>query len=116
MFCSFASFGVRQVSSLRLRPLRMHQLSHRGACLELDLGRCEPLPVCGSNVQHQEEMDGAKFAKLCRDTKLLSRAFTPTDVDLFFAKARAAPGAGGCCAPDRAACTTQPCPSYTHAC
>lgn len=35
-------------------------------------------------------MEGAKFAKLCRDTKLLSRAFTPTDVDLFFAKARAA--------------------------
>lgn len=40
------------------------------------------------HAQHVEEMDGGKFAKLCRDTKLLSRAFTPTDVDLFFAKAR----------------------------
>ena len=42
------------------------------------------------HAQHVEEMDGAKFAKLCRDTKLLSRSFTPTDVDLFFAKVRIA--------------------------
>ena len=40
------------------------------------------------HAQRLEEMDGAKFAKLCRDTKLLSRGFTPTDVDLFFAKVR----------------------------
>ena len=33
-------------------------------------------------------MDGAKFSKLCRDCKLLSRAFTTIDVDLIFAKAK----------------------------
>lgn len=32
-------------------------------------------------------MDGAKFAKLCRESKLLSRAVTASDADLFFAKA-----------------------------
>ena len=31
-------------------------------------------------------MDGAKFAKLCRDSKLLSRTVTASDADLFFAK------------------------------
>lgn len=31
-------------------------------------------------------MEGAKFAKLCRDSKLLSKSFSATDVDLFFAK------------------------------
>ena len=39
-------------------------------------------------LQHTEEMDGAKFAKLCRDSKLLSRNVTASDADLFFAKAR----------------------------
>jgi len=33
-------------------------------------------------------MDGAKFAKLCRDSKLLSKTVTASDADLFFAKAR----------------------------
>ncbi len=37
-------------------------------------------------LQHTEEMDGAKFAKLCRDSKLLSSAVTASDADLFFAK------------------------------
>ena len=37
-------------------------------------------------LQHTEEMDGAKFAKLCRDSKLLSRTVTASDADLFFAK------------------------------
>jgi hypothetical protein len=31
-------------------------------------------------------MEGSKFAKLCRDSQLLSKSFTATDVDLFFAK------------------------------
>lgn len=39
-------------------------------------------------MQHTEEMDGAKFAKLCRDSKLLSRNVIASDADLFFAKAR----------------------------
>jgi len=33
------------------------------------------------------EMDGKTFAKLCRDTSLLDKKFTATDVDLIFAKA-----------------------------
>jgi hypothetical protein len=39
-------------------------------------------------AQHVEEMDSAKFVKLCRDSKLLSKALTTTDIDLFFTKAR----------------------------
>ncbi|BDA41253.1 probable tubulin polymerization-promoting protein family member 3 at C-terminar half [Coccomyxa sp. Obi] len=38
--------------------------------------------------QHVEEMEGSKFAKLCRDSKLLSKAFTASDVDLYFAKVK----------------------------
>ena len=34
-------------------------------------------------------MDGAKFAKMCRDCKLLDKTkLTPTDVDIIFAKAK----------------------------
>jgi hypothetical protein len=36
-----------------------------------------------------EEMDGAKFAKFCRDTKIVDMKFTNTDVDLTYAKAKA---------------------------
>ena len=52
-------------------------------------------------LQHTEEMDGAKFAKLCRDSKLLSAAMTASDADLFFAKAGAQP---------YQQCDLQPCP------
>lgn len=38
-------------------------------------------------LQHVEEMEGSKFAKLCRDSKLLSKTFTANDIDLYFAKA-----------------------------
>ena len=33
-------------------------------------------------------MDGAKFAKMCRDTKLLDKKLTATDVDIIFTKAK----------------------------
>lgn len=33
-------------------------------------------------------MDGRQFAKLCKDTKLLGKGFSPTDVDLIFAKVK----------------------------
>lgn len=36
------------------------------------------------------EMDGARFAKLAKDCKLLDKKFTATDVDLTFSKARSA--------------------------
>jgi p25-alpha len=32
------------------------------------------------------EMDGARFAKLCKDCKLVDKKFTATDVDLTFSK------------------------------
>jgi hypothetical protein len=41
-------------------------------------------------MQPVEEMDGAHFQKLCRDCDLLGRHLTTTDVDLIFAKVRAA--------------------------
>ena len=43
----------------------------------------------GLVLQNLDEMDGAKFSKLCRDCKLLNRSFTTTDVDLIFAKTKA---------------------------
>ena len=33
-------------------------------------------------------MDGAKFAKMCRDCKLLDKKLTATDVDIIFTKAK----------------------------
>ena len=33
-------------------------------------------------------MDGAKFAKMCRDCKLLDKKLTATDVDIIFAKSK----------------------------
>jgi len=35
------------------------------------------------------EMDNAKFAKLCRDSKILDKKLTATDVDLIFSKVKA---------------------------
>ena len=32
------------------------------------------------------DMDGAKFFKLCKDTRLVNKSFTTIDVDLIFAK------------------------------
>ena len=34
-------------------------------------------------------MDGAKFSKLGKDSKLVGRGLSPTDVDLIFMKAKA---------------------------
>ena len=33
-------------------------------------------------------MDGAKFAKLCRDMKLLDKKLTATDVDIIFTRSK----------------------------
>lgn len=38
---------------------------------------------CGST---KSDLDGRAFAKLCKDCKLLDRAFTATDADLLFSK------------------------------
>ncbi len=34
------------------------------------------------------DMDGAKFFKLCKDTRLVNKTFTVIDVDIIFAKVR----------------------------
>lgn len=34
-------------------------------------------------------MDNAKFAKMCRDLKILDKNLTPTDVDIIFSKVKA---------------------------
>ena len=39
---------------------------------------------CGT----EKTLDGKSFAKLCKDTKLLDKKFTATDVDLLFAKVK----------------------------
>ena len=35
-----------------------------------------------------KEMDGKSFAKFCKDTKMISKKLTTTDVDLIFAKVK----------------------------
>jgi len=35
-----------------------------------------------------DDLDGAKFSKLCRDAKLLSKQFNAIDVDIVFAKVK----------------------------
>ncbi len=35
-----------------------------------------------------EDLDGAKFSKLCRDAKLIGRHFGTIDVDIVFAKVK----------------------------
>lgn len=37
------------------------------------------------------DMDGAKFFKLCKDTRLVTKAFTVIDVDIIFAKVSGGP-------------------------
>ena len=44
--------------------------------------------VFNSFTGNKDEMDGRQFAKLCKDTKLLGKGFSPTDVDLIFAKVK----------------------------
>ena len=42
----------------------------------------------GGKSQESSVMDGAKFAKLCKDMKLLYKKLTPTDVDIIFTKSK----------------------------
>jgi len=42
----------------------------------------------GAGKEAVAEMDNAKFAKLCRDTKLIDKKFTGTDADLVFTKSK----------------------------
>lgn len=42
----------------------------------------------GSGKDGAAMMDGAKFAKFCRDMKLLDKKFTQTDVDIIFSKCK----------------------------
>lgn len=43
---------------------------------------------CSFGAKGSALMDGAKFAKLCKDTKLLDKKLTATDVDIIFAKSK----------------------------
>jgi len=38
--------------------------------------------------QGQTEIDGKTFAKMCKDTKVINKKCTNTDIDLIFAKAK----------------------------
>eukprot|EP01006_Ploeotia_vitrea_P001485 TRINITY_DN104937_c0_g1_i1.p1 TRINITY_DN104937_c0_g1~~TRINITY_DN104937_c0_g1_i1.p1 ORF type:complete len:153 (-),score=14.68 TRINITY_DN104937_c0_g1_i1:133-591(-) len=42
----------------------------------------------GGGANAVAEMDNAKFAKFCRDTKTLDKKFTSTDADLLFTKVK----------------------------
>lgn len=50
------------------------------------------------------DMDGSKFVKLLRDSRLMSRGFTSTDADLLFSRVRRPP-------PSQA---PRPCPRCLH--
>lgn len=41
-------------------------------------------------LQRSVEMEGKNFIKLCKDTKLMSKSLTSTDIDLIFTKVRTA--------------------------
>lgn len=45
-----------------------------------------------------EDLDGAKFSKLCRDAKLLGKRFGAIDVDIVFAKVKVTFLPGSCVA------------------
>lgn len=49
---------------------------------EIDWGHCERTFVAFAG----QDMDGKEFIKFCKDVKLVNKNFTPTDVDLIFAK------------------------------
>lgn len=42
-------------------------------------------------LQRSVEMEGKNFIKLCKDTKLMGKALTSTDIDLIFTKVRVGP-------------------------
>jgi hypothetical protein len=44
--------------------------------------------VFNSYCRGEDTMEGKQFAKICKDTKLLDKALTTTDVDLIFAKVK----------------------------
>ncbi|EIE25016.1 p25-alpha-domain-containing protein [Coccomyxa subellipsoidea C-169] len=67
---------------------RLELRSSLGPSAERDLQKVFCSFASFGGRQHVEDMEGSKFAKLCRDSKLLSRAFTASDVDLFFAKVK----------------------------
>ena len=107
-----SALGPQAESKLRSHPAHtcgkvecFYQLGLRNACLgcfrvsqgDRLMGDCSPAEdlkkifysFASFGVrQHVDEMDGAKFSKLCRDCKLLSRNFTTIDVDLIFAKTK----------------------------
>ena len=43
----------------------------------------------GQGKDSSPMMDNAKFSKLCRDTKILDKKLTTTDVDIIFSKVKA---------------------------
>ncbi|KAK9908613.1 hypothetical protein WJX75_000439 [Coccomyxa subellipsoidea] len=67
---------------------RLELRSTLGPSAERDLQKVFCSFASFGGRQHVDEMEGSKFAKLCRDSKLLSRAFTASDVDLYFAKVK----------------------------
>ncbi|CAL8462026.1 g1557 [Coccomyxa elongata] len=67
---------------------RLELRSSLGPSSERDLQKVFCSFASFGGRQHVDEMEGSKFAKLCRDSKLLSKAFTASDVDLYFAKVK----------------------------
>jgi hypothetical protein len=45
-----------------------------------------PPPLVVAHAQRSVDMDGKSFIKLCKDTKLVGKGLTSTDIDLIFAK------------------------------
>lgn len=57
--------------------------------------------MCLCILQRCVEMEGKNFLKLCKDTKLMGKALTSTDIDLIFTKVgcslSSSASSAGCC-------------------
>lgn len=74
--------------SVAVSRARLELRAQLGLPAEKDLRRVFVSFASFGARQALEDMDGAKFSKLCRDCRLLDRRFTPIDVDIVFAKAK----------------------------
>jgi hypothetical protein len=65
------------------RPCCAHARGARATC-----GARACAPRAPPHAQRSVEMEGKNFIKLCKDTKLMGKALSSTDIDLIFTKVR----------------------------
>ena len=72
----------------KLNQIKLKILSNRNM-VDSTGGGTELRQVFADYCAGQGTMDGKSFAKMCKDTKLIDKKMTATDVDLIFAKSKA---------------------------